>query len=278
MSRDLRGAAVLAAVVFATTSGSMAASDLNGFLRPAGHGDVALSFTHETYDQFWVGEMKVSDPGVGEVKTRSISLWMAYGVTDRLTVFGSLPFVNADSDGAGGFHERDLQDITFLGAYRLLEVGESVRSRLVGALGFRTIASNYEANSPVDIGDGTADWLARLVYQLEYGRFYFSQQVGFDRRGGEAPDGFPLYTEAGVTWGPVTYSAMYQRLEAKDGTDIGDPGFTFPSNEEEFERVGVRAYGRINERLGIGGMYFTTLDGRNTGDATGVSGSVNVSF
>jgi hypothetical protein len=274
-----RGLAALCGLaIAAAAAGPATAMDLNGFLRQEGRGDVSLSFTSESYDEFWVGSTKVSDPGVGKVDTRSISLWVAYGLTPKLTLVGSLPFVNVDSDGLGGFHDRQLQDISMMGLYELGALGQSVRHRFVGGLGFRTIASNYEANLPVDIGDGTADGLARLVYQIEAGRFYASQQVGFDRRGGDAPDAFPLYTELGMTWGPITYTGFYSRLDAKEGTDIMDPGFTFPSNDDEYERAGAKLYGRISDFFGVSGMWFTTLDGENSGDSAGFSVGINYSF
>ncbi len=282
MKRDNRagrrwaGAAFLA--VLPALDGSATAADLNGFLREKGKGDVALSYTAERYDEFWAGDDKVSDPGVGEVDTRTVSLWLAYGVTDRLTLVAQLPYVNAEGDGTGGFEESDLQDATTLAIYRMASFGGSARSTFVGAFGLRTIASNYQANSPVDVGDGTADWLFRVIYQLTWRRMYVSQQIGFDLRSGDAPDGFPLYTEVGATWGPVTYNLFYSRLSAEDGTDIMDPGFTFPSNEEEYQRIGGKVFGRINDHFGVSGAYFTTLDGRNTGDASGVSIGVNVRY
>jgi hypothetical protein len=254
------------------------AGDLNGFLRERGRGDVALSYTAESYDEFWVGDDKVSDPGVGEVDTRTLSLWLAYGITDRLTFVAELPYVDTEGDGTGDFEQKDLQDVTALAVYRLASAGTNARSQFVGAFGLRTIASNYEPNSPVDVGDGTADWLFRFIYQLTWRRLYVSQQIGFDLRSGDAPDGFPFYTELGATWGPVTYNLFYSRLRAEEGTDIGDPGFTFPSNEEEYDRIGGKVYGRITDHFGVSGAYFTNLDGRNTGDASGVSIGVNVRY
>ena len=58
---------------------------------------------------------------------------------------------------------------------------------------------------------------------------------------------------------------------ANGGTDIGDSGFTFPSNQEEFQRVGLRVFGRFNDRFGLSGSYFTTLDGRNSAETEGFS-------
>ncbi len=254
------------------------ASDLNGFIREKGHGDVALSLSSEGYDKFWVGRTKVEDPGVGKVKTTSLSLWVSYGVTDNLTITADLPWIHADSDGLGEFEEKDLQDFTAFVEYRFASLGHNVRSDLVGAFGGRVPALGYEANKPVDVGDGTSDWLFRFVYQLNYRGFYFSQQVGYDLRGKDAPDGYPLYSEVGYTWGPVTVTGLYWDLRAKSGTDIGDPGFTFPSNREETRRAGAKVYGRINDHIGLAGTYFSTVEGRNTGDTAGFSFGVNYSF
>jgi hypothetical protein len=248
------------------------AFDINGFMPARGQGDVAFSYTMESYDHFWVGETKVSDPGVGEVETDSLSVWFQWGFTDSFALVANLPYVDTTSDGLGGFEDSGLQDLSVLGKYRFFSSGPH---NLVGAAGFRTAAQDYEANLPVDLGDNTDDLLLRLVYHYQTSGFYFSQQVGYDVRGGDAPDGFPLYTELGYTAGRITYTGFYSRLIADGGTDIGDPGFTFPSNQEEYSRVGAKIYGRVTDRFGLSGLFFTTLDGRNTGETDGFSVGVN---
>jgi hypothetical protein len=261
-----------------TIAGTAEASDINGFVEPAGSGVMALSFTTEGYDEFWAGTNKVSDPGLGRVSTNSTTLFTQYGLTDRVTLVANLPYVNTRGDGIAGFAERGLQDLAALVKVRLVSAGRSVRSSVVLAGGIRTIASNYEGNKPVSIGDGTADGLIRAVYMLRAGRFYWSQQVGLDLRGGEAPDGFPIYTELGVGIGPGALSAMYKGYLADGGTDIGDPGFTFPSNKDEYHRVGVKGYLRLSGGWGATAMVFTTLSGRNSADATGFSAGIVVRY
>jgi hypothetical protein len=272
MPRRLVRAGLVLAVIVSLLPASAGAVDLNGFQPARGQGTLAVSWTQEGYDEFWVGEQKVSDPGVGEVETSSLTAWLQWGFTDDLAVVVNVPYVDADSDGLGNFSDSGLQDLTALLRYRFVNA-ESAGSRhgLTGAAGIRTPLSNYEANLPVDLGDGTDDGLLRLVYQFERDTFYFSQQVGYDLRGGDAPDGIPLYTELGVTAGRATYSAFYARLIADGGTDIGDPGFTFPSNQDEYSRAGAKVYVRFTERFGGALSYFTTLDGRNSGDADGLS-------
>jgi hypothetical protein len=262
-------------------AGAAAAQDLDGFSPEPGKGDIALSYSFDSYDEFWVGDTKVSDPGVGEVEANSLSLWWRHGFTERLSVVASLPYVDADGDGLGGFSESALQDLTVLGQYRLLtrESGSRRHSFVVGG-GFRTPASDYEANSPIDVGDGTTDVLLRAVYLLQAGYFYLSAQTGYDVRGEDAPDGIPLAITGawgfggGRTWVSGTYSQYF----ADGGTDIGDPGFTFPSNEDESTRIGAKVFSRINDRFGWSVAAFTTLDGRNSGDTTGYSAGLVFSY
>lgn len=268
----VRPPAIAAALLALCVAIPARAFDINGFMPAQGQGDIALSYTAESYDSFWAGETKVSDPGVGEVETDSLAAWFQWGFTDNFALVANLPYVDVTSDGLGGFEDSGLQDLSVLGKFRFLSSGPH---NLVAAAGFRTAAQDYEANLPVDLGDNTDDVLLRLVYQFQTNAFYFSQQVGYDVRGGNAPDGFPLYTELGYTAGRLTYTGFYSRLIADGGTDIGDPGFTFPSNQEEYSRVGGKIYGRITDSFGLSGLFFTTLDGRNTGETDGFSVGVN---
>lgn len=251
-----------------------AAYDLNGFMPAAGEATVALGYTAEGYDEFYRGETRVpTPPGLGEVDTRSFTLWFRYGVTDRLAFILNLPHVDTEGDGTAGFNDSGVGDVTILLKTRLLATGSgSVRHSLTGAGGLRAAVRDYVADAPVSLGDGSNDLLVRLVYQVEGNGFYFSQQVGYDLRSGDVPDGVPLHGELGYTFGRTpTVNLFYTRYLADGGTDIGDPGFTFPSNQEEYDRVGAKVYVRFRDGWGAALSGYTTLDGRNTGDATGVS-------
>ncbi len=251
------------------------AFDVNGFLPEPGRVDVALSYTSETYDHFWVGTTKVADPGVGKVDIHSTSLWLQWGLAPNLALAVNLPYVDTSGDGLAHFDDSGVQDLSALLKYRFFSSGPH---HLVGGVGVRTPAASYEGNLPVTRGHHTTDFLLRLVYQYQTEYFYFSQQVGYDVRNKDAPNNYPLYTEVGYTAGPVTYSGFYSRLVGNDGTDIGDPGFTFPSNRQEYSRLGVKIYGRVTDRFGLSAAYYDTLDGRNVGDSHGFSGGLVFRF
>ena len=133
LGQDLQSPAGHSGIVVSLADGEVIASSTRAYHQTSYFSHVGICYTSEWYDEFWMGETRVSDPGVGKVRTRSLSAWVAYGLTDRLTVIGSIPFVDADSDGAGGFGDSGLQDLTFLGAYRIVEGGEGARHSLVGA-------------------------------------------------------------------------------------------------------------------------------------------------
>jgi hypothetical protein len=272
-------AALFALLVVTLLAPAASALDLNGFLPEAGAGAVAISYSAESYDEFWAGDTRTSAPPLGEVETTSVNLWLRWGFTDRISLVANVPYVEVDTDGSAGFEDDGLADVEALVLFSALDrTSGAARHRLIAGVGGRTPASSYVADAPVSLGDGSTDILVRIVYQLEVGSFYASQQIGYDSRGDDVPDTFPLYTEAGYTWGRVTGSLFYSRLMSDGGTDIGDPGFTFPSNEEEYSRMGGKAYVRLGGRLGVAASAFTTLDGRNTGDTTGGAAAVVVQF
>jgi len=278
MELRMRAAGTFAAVTLAVVALAVAAPsramDINGFLPDRGHVDVALSYTSETYDKFWVGKTEVAVPNGGKVDTKSTALWLQWGVTNDLALVANLPYVDVKSDGFG-LKDSGLQDLSALLKYRFWSSGPN---HLVGGLGVRTAVTHYESNLPVTLGHDTTDILFRLVYQYQAEHFYFSQQVGYDLRNKDAPNDYPLYTELGFTAGPVTYSGFYSRLITNSGTDIGDPGFTFPSNRQEYSRIGAKVYARLADRLGLAAAYYNTLDGRNVGDSHGFSGGVVLQF
>lgn len=248
------------------------AADLTGFLPPAGEGAVAFGYTDESYDEFWVGKARVSEPALGEISTRSATLWLSWGFSDRLALIADVAYVESSAAGPAGLEDSGPQDASLLFARRLWRRGQGrIEHSLVAAAGLRTAVEAYEENAPVARGDQTTDGLARLVYLLRAGRFYWSQQVGFDLRGGEAPDAFPLYTEIGWSAGRFTWIAGFSFLFADGGTNIGEPGFTFPSNREEFARLSAKVVGDVTARWSLFAGAFNTLDGRNSGDSSGLS-------
>ncbi|HVS66749.1 MAG TPA: transporter [Thermoanaerobaculia bacterium] len=246
-----------------------AAQDLDGFAPEPGHGDVAFSLSFDSYDEFWVGTEKVSVPELGTVDTFSASLWWRHGLTERLTVVATVPYVDVEGDGTANLSDSGAQDLSAFLQYRIWSgaAGRTRHSFSVG-VGGRTPVGDYEGDSPISLGDDTTDALLRAVWLVQAGRWYVSTQTGWDFRGDPAPNGLPLAVTAGRSFGNLTPSVTWYRYWADGGTDIG-PGVPFPSNKDEFERFAAKVFARVTPRFGVAIGGFTTLDGRNSGDTDG---------
>lgn len=254
-------------------NGARPAAALDGFLPKPGEGTAAVSVTAESYERFWAGSETVTEPALGTVATRTLSVWLRYGVSDRIALVADVPFVERRAEAEPAMRQRSLQDARLLAKVRLLERGRKrLRHRFLVAGGVSAPAASYDPDLPVAVGDGTTDVLLRLVYQLELPRGYLLQTGGVDVRSGGAPDGLVLRTEAGWKAGPTTLSLFHELYAARSGSDIGDPGATFPTNREELQRAGLRLLAPLGQpSWALSAAAFTTLDGRNTGDAAGLS-------
>lgn len=241
-----------------------------GFLRGEGRSDVALSYSLDSYDEFWVGDTKVSDPGVGEVERTTYSLYAAYGMSPDIDLVLNAAYVEATSDGAAGFpDEDDLQDLVLGAKWRAWERGAGpgvVSLFLTPAV--KLPMTDYEDNAVTAIGDGQVDLRFRGIAHYQIGAFWGSLESGYDVRNGAPDDEVPVNLTLGGDVGPVTLMPFYSMVASQGGIDISDvPALGgFPATEEEYERFGLRAYAKINEKFGLTAGYYSTSDGKNTGD------------
>ena len=239
----------------------------------AGEWNLALSLSQESYDEFWVGSQKVSEPMLGEVETTAISLWARYGIPDRISVAVSVPYVDVDTDGLAGMEDSGMQDVEASVQWRLLEVDRGAWNHRVSlGASIRTPAGSYEGNAPISLGDDTTDAIVGAGWAGSTGPWLVSAQATYALRGEDAPDTSNLRLEVGRSFGPRVWTALgYGLQRASSGTDIGEPGFTFPSNKEELDRIDAELYVSMTPQLGLSVRAWDTLSGRNTGDSTGLS-------
>lgn len=261
----------LAAGVAALAVGAQAQGD-NGFLRGQGKTDLAISYSHDQYDKFWLGDDKVADPGVGEITREALNLYVAHGLRNDLDLVFSASWVDVESDGAANFDdETQLQDA--IGGVKW-RVGPESRLGM-GSFSFlfapsvKVPMSHYESNKPTAIGDGQIDYRLRGIahYRLDNGIFV-SLESGFDYRTEQPGNEIPVNLTLGVPVTQyVTVMPFYSQVTSDGNYDIGQGDF--PGVQEESERWGVSLYARLNERLGLTAGWKTTIDGKNTGDVDG---------
>lgn len=267
---------------------------VDGFMRGAGNATVALSYSSESYDEFWKGTTLVREPNLGTIKTQSVSLFASVGIFDYLDVVASLPYISTTASEGYWSSQNGMQDLAVSIKYRPLKhIVEDVGTvSAVLAAGIATPTSNYIPDAPVAIGHySTMGDLRALLNFHSQMNFFGNVQFGYIRRGDVAldrgystnvPDAAEFITKIGYAHSDFYVDMWYHNQSARGGTDIGqrsmsERGLSFPSNGISFQRVGLNAFMPLtflDKALGAGIGTAYTFDGRNIGQSLRLSASV----
>ncbi|MGV3587116.1 MAG: hypothetical protein ACO1OF_08960 [Adhaeribacter sp.] len=275
---------------------------VDGFMKGKGNSSVALSYSYESYDTYFVGGTTTQNPNLGTIATRSLSLYGVTGLTNKLDAIVSLPYIKATANQGFWQDQKGFQDGAFYLRYNALEqkLGSLGSLSVMVAGGISTPFSKYIADAPVAIGHHSTNLDGRLITQLKsnYG-FFLSAQAGYIRRSdvkldrdavplpesgsspyynghtSHVPDSFDYSAKLGFASSLVYADAWLHKQDAGEGTNIG-PGIPFPSNAVSYTRTGFNLFVPLPfyPAIGLGGGSSFTLNGKNVGKATRFSGSL----
>lgn len=260
-----------------------------------GKGTVALSYTAESYDQVFLVPTEVEGvPVFNEVDVNSISLFATYGISDRVDVVASLPYISATGNASQGIldelgfeNERDgLQDLSVFVRYNplSLDLGENRLNFMLGG-GISTPLGGYAVDeglqSIIAIGNRATTFNGVAMAQFKTGSgLFLTTQAGYSLRSSDVPDAVTGEIRAGYAATKFYIDAWYGGQISTEGTNILGEGFTgfFPATDVSFSRAGVTVFAPLPGGFGVSVSASRFLDGRNVGQATGISGAVTYSF
>lgn len=270
-------------------------SSLSGFMNGKGKGTVALSYTAESYDKvFLVPADAEGVPVFNEVNVNSVSLFGTYGISDRLDVVATLPYISATGNASQGVldelgFENDrsgIQDLSVFVRYNPLSVavGENNLHFMLGG-GISTPLGGYDVDeglqSIIAIGNRATSFtgLAMMQFRTASGLF-LTTQAGYSLRSGEVPNAVTGEIRAGYGSAKFYVDAWYAGQVSTSGVNILGEGFTgfFPATDVSFSRTGITLFAPIGGGFGLSGSVSRYLNGRNVGQSTGISGSITYSF
>ncbi|MDB5263724.1 MAG: hypothetical protein JWQ14_3007 [Adhaeribacter sp.] len=282
-----------------------AQSIADGFMKGKGNSSAALSYSYESYDTYFVGGNSTQNANLGTIATRSLSFYGVTGLTDKLDIVVSLPYIKAAASEGFWQDQKGFQDVALYLKYNAFEkeMGNLGALSVMVAGGISTPLGPYIADAPVAIGHHSTNFDGRVISQFKTNSgFFVSVQAGYIRRsdvkldrdavplpepGGagtpyyngfksHVPNSFDYSIKAGFAAGVVYADAWLQEQKAGDGTDIG-PGIPFPSNAVSYTRTGFSFFVPVPfyRAVGLGAGTSFTLNGKNVGKATRYSGSLN---
>ena len=197
------------------------------WLPAPGAGDVNLSYTYQTADEFYRNTTKVPTPGnVGEDLVQHTTYVEArYGLLDNLAIDGRIGYAQGHysfdpSRGAGAISEKSpdgLADVNLGITYRLLD--ETItESPLLPTLAVRfggIIAGDYESGDINSIGDGGDGFeVSGMAGKFLGDMFVLSSEFGYRNRTNDIPDNLFLNLSGGIIlFNRVSLNISYYRVD-----------------------------------------------------------------
>ncbi|RYU76381.1 hypothetical protein [Hymenobacter persicinus] len=304
MQQFYRFSLLLAVATLATAPTAGAQSLVSGFMSGKGNGSVVVSGTTEKYQKVFIPARKIDTvPLFRRVQINSLNLFGTYGITDKIEVVVSLPYIHsegqADSTVIEDYRARKpgkdytntrsgLQDASVYLKFKTysLEAGENIVD-LLGAIGISTPASNYENKTGeeyiIAIGNRATKLTALGIAQVKTpSGVFFTGQAGYSLRSGLVPNAFVAETKLGYA-GRKLYADAYVAFQesSRSGTDIVQGGFTdfyFPATRVNYTRLGMSLYRPVAKGLGIVAGASVYVAGRNLGQSKAFSGGLSYNF
>ena len=271
---------------------------VDGFMKGQRKASLAMTYSQESYDTYYVNTTETRNPNLGTISTQALNLYGSYGLGYDLDLIINAPYVRTQASTGYWQQQEGFQDLSAALRWEAYDykIGKARLSWLF-ALGYSLPLQNYVIDAPVAIGHGSRNLDGRTMLHFKAGAFFLTGQYGYIRRGQVKLDrvvnyydpsqlnpnsgskvNVPDVTEIIIRTGFATkyfyVDGWAQRQTPyNEGTNIG-PGIPFPTNAVGFTRAGADFYLPLVKKFGLTAGYSTTLGGRNIGKATRISGGI----
>jgi hypothetical protein len=288
LSRTLRW------LVFAAVCASPAAAQTidDGFMMPKRTLSTGVLYAHESWDQYWEGTLKRTNGNIGTLTTQSITSMVGYGITDRLGLIATLPYIWTNASQGVLNDMSGFQDLTLAAKFRLVTSGPTSRGAFnafvvgtaavpvsdytpdfyplsIGTGGGRTSARltlNFQSNSAWFVNASSAYTFCanvRLNRNSYYtnGQLYMTNEVAM-------PNVINSTLSAGIDRGNWRIPVSLTQQRTLGGGDIRRQDMPFVSNRMDFVKLDGGVMYALPKNLSVQVGAGHVLNGRNVGQST----------
>lgn len=286
---------LLVGIVFMLTFQNIQAqTEQDGIMMAKENWCTGFVYNYSSWNNYWEGTFKRSNANLGTVSTQSLAFMGAYGITGKLNVLYSLPYVHTHAS-AGTLHDMEgLQDASIWLKWQVWQKKVQQQKYAVyvtGGYSFPT--TNYQADFlPLAIGLRSKTASIRLIMDYQKKNVFVTATAAYANRQNIYIDRFAYYTTEmhytnEVAMPDVMNAALrfgYRKKEdfaeiaivnntTLGGFDMRKNDMPFPSNKMNFTTVGIDGKYAIPHfhRISITGGISYVVAGRNVGQATTAS-------
>lgn len=251
---------------------------------------IGVTYMHSSWDYYWEGTFKRNNANLGTVTTQSVMLMGTYGITKKVNVVASAPYIWTNSSAGTLDGQHGIQDLSAWIKWDAFsqKIGHGTLSEFL-LVGGSIPLSNYIADYlPLSIGLQSKTVSARLLIDYQLGKYFATASGTYTGRSDITIDRNAYYTTSlhltnqvympnTSSWNVRTgYRSKYLIAEAilsdmitLGGFDMRKNDMPFPSNKMEALMAGANFKYELKKPKGLsfvgGAMY--TLTGRNVGQA-----------
>jgi hypothetical protein len=146
---------LLPALLLALGTASLDAQTIDdGLMMPRKQLCTGFGYTHDSWNRYWEGSLERGNGNIGTLTTQSVSWMGTYGITDRINVIATVPWVWTEAS-AGTLSGMDgVQDLTAAVKWNALDTALTSRG---------TLKAFLVASGSVPLGDYTPDFMPMSI-------------------------------------------------------------------------------------------------------------------
>lgn len=272
-----------------------AQTDADAIMIPKNYFCGGAMVSNNRWNNYWEGTFKRTNGNIGTLNSNMFTLMGNYGISNKLNLLVSLPYVTTRASAGTLQGQHGIQDITLslkwvpftlktgFGKFRLITIG-------MGSIPI----GNYEADFlPMSIGLRSRSLMFRAMADYQMGHLFFTGSGEYMRRDNitidrtayyttemnytnqvAMPDGTNFNFRGGYRSSKWIAEAVLENTTSLSGFDIRKNDMPFPSNKMNSTLAGVNfKYSSTSIRgleLTAGTDYVIT--GRNVGQSTIIHG------
>ncbi len=247
----------------------------------------ALMVGQSQWSNYWENSLKRENFNIGTHTTRSLTLMTVYGLSKRVNLIASVPYVQTSTSAGNLMGQKGFQDLSGWIKVKALTVGGlSVHGLLGGSIPLGNYVPNF---MPMSIGMQCRTAMGRVIavyrhkpsgiYLSTVGSYIWRSNARIDQDAYQANDrvyntnivGVPNAYDAGVHLGVLRKTwqgeVFAERFGCVGGDNIRRNDMPFLTNNMIATSVG--AYVKYEPgKLGVNARAGYVVDGRNVGQST----------
>ena len=249
----------------------------------------ALVYTNSSWTNYWENQLFRENQNIGRLTTESMTAMVAYGITKKINVIASIPYVRTNASQGNLLGQQGFQDASL---WLKAKAFSSKGLTLHAVLGGSAPISNYVPDFlPMSIGLGAKSLVTRgiITYDLPK-HIYLNASIAYQARGrvqldrdaylnggqlyytnqAAVPDAYDAALRVGYLKKDNQLELFAETFSCTKGDDIRRNDMPFLTNDMTMTTVGV--YGKYQpKQFGVNGRVSYVVDGQNVGQSLSVS-------